>query len=96
MSSRGSFLGSGVILLVVALVPSALIAGSVLVSNPVWQFLGPQPVVGVVPNYGGIGLPGAPFHATGRVTSIVVDPTADGNCGPSNNSACRIFVGTAG
>jgi len=35
---------------------------------------------------------GATFHATGRVTSIAVDPTG-GACG---GAACRIFVGTAG
>ena len=75
-----------------ALVSSPL-SGSV--SNPNWQFIGPQPIAGVQANYGGIKLDGS-FHATGRVTSIAVDPTGLDTCGPSMNSACRMFVGTAG
>ena len=39
-----------------ALLPSAVIAGSVLVSNPDWQFIGPKPILGVHANYGGAQL----------------------------------------
>jgi hypothetical protein len=54
--------------LLFALLPSAVIAGSVLVSNPAWQFIGPNPVLGVQANYGGVTLNGASFHASGGVT----------------------------
>jgi hypothetical protein len=70
-------------------------AGSVLVSNPSWQFVGPQSINGVLVRFGTAGV--LPLvSATGRVTSIAVDPTAAATCGPLGNSACRIFVGTAG
>jgi hypothetical protein len=57
--------------LVFALLPWAVIAGSVLVSNPAWQFIGPNPILGVHANYGRVTLNGASFHATGRVTSAL-------------------------
>jgi hypothetical protein len=86
MLQKRSLLGVVVAALPLMFLPSAAIAGSVLVSNPNWQFIGPKPIVGVQANYGGVVLTGASFAATGRVTSIVADPTTSG----------RIFVGTAG
>jgi hypothetical protein len=72
--------------------PLAAIAGSVLVNSPDWKFIGPEPIEGVQSNFGGVVL-GPSFDATGRVTAIAIDPTDVGTCG---NTACVIFVGTAG
>ncbi|HLW71122.1 MAG TPA: hypothetical protein VKS22_10940 [Candidatus Binataceae bacterium] len=60
-------------------------AGSALVSNPAWQFIGPKPIQNVTANFGGVQI-GQPFAATGRITAIAADPTTSG----------RLFVGTAG
>jgi hypothetical protein len=72
--------------------PLAAVAGSVLVNNPAWKFIGPNPIEGVQSNFGGVVL-GPGFDATGRVTAIAVDATDVGPCG---NTACVVFVGTAG
>lgn len=95
MSTKHPLLNAAASALLVALLSSAALAGSVLVSNPSWQFTGPQPIQGVQANFGGV-LVGGGFPATGRVTSIVVDSTGGGTCGASGNSVCRILVGTAG
>jgi hypothetical protein len=95
MSTKRLLLSAAVTLLLVTVPPLTMFAGSVLVSNPNWQFIGPQTIQGVQSNFGGV-LVGPSFPATGRVTSIAVDPTGGSTCGPSKNSACRILVGTAG
>lgn len=63
----------------------AALAGSVLVSNPSWSFVGPQPIQSAQTNFGGAPI-GSSFHATGRLTAIAMDPGTPG----------RFFVGAAG
>jgi hypothetical protein len=48
-----------------------------------WNFIGPEPMTGALPNFGG-PIPGATFHATGRVTALAVDPSG------------QIFLGATG
>ena len=85
MSTKHSLVGVPAMLLLLALLPAAGIAGSVLVSNPNWQFIGPQPIQGGQANFTGVPF-GPTFPVTGRITSIAVDPTTQGG----------IFAGTAG
>jgi hypothetical protein len=56
------------------------------VSPFLWDFIGPMPIFGAVPNFGGGFTGPALTSAAGRVTAIAADPTARG----------RVFVGTAG
>src|SRR5215510_1989605 len=51
---------------------------------PTWDFIGPQPMLDVLPNFGGV-IVGATFNATGRISAIAADPTTPG----------RLFVGAA-
>ena len=51
-----------------------------------WNFIGPLPILGGLPNFGGM-ITGAPLaNSQGRVTAVAADPTTPG----------RLFVGTAG
>ena len=98
MSRNSRAFGLVAIMALIAIWPSFGLTGSVLVSNPSWQFIGPRPIQGAQSNFGGtIVHPEVTFAVTGRVTSIAVDPTGGGTCGPGGTAgACRIFVGTAG
>src|SRR5262249_24939299 len=59
-------------------------AGSRHGLRPTWNFIGPQPMLNALSNFGG-GILGGPFSATGRITAIAADPTTPG----------RLFVGAA-
>ena len=59
-------------------------AGSRHGLRPTWNFIGPQPMLNALSNFGGV-IVGAPFSATGRITAIAADPTTPG----------RLFVGAA-
>lgn len=60
-------------------------AGANAAAAATWKFIGPQPMLNDLPNFGGpITGPALP-DATGRVTAIAIDPTVLG----------RFFVGTA-
>ena len=51
-----------------------------------WNFIGPLPILGGLPNFGGL-ITGAPLaNSQGRVTAVAADPATPG----------RLFVGTAG
>jgi hypothetical protein len=50
-----------------------------------WTFIGPQPILNALPNFGG-PIPGSTYHAGGRISAIATDPTTTG----------RIFIGGAG
>jgi len=50
-----------------------------------WNFIGPQPMLGEVANFGGVLLGGPIANATGRITALAVDPRTPG----------LIFVGAA-
>src|SRR2546422_6349765 len=52
--------------------------------RPTWQFIGPQPMLNALPNFGG-PIPGATFNATGRISALAADPSTPG----------RLFVGAA-
>ena len=52
--------------------------------KPKWKFIGPQPMLNALSNFGGAIL-GATFNATGRISAIAADPTTPG----------RLFVGAA-
>src|SRR5262249_59837991 len=52
--------------------------------SPTWKFIGPQPMLNALPNFGGV-IVGATFNATGRMSAIAADPTTPG----------RLFVGAA-
>ncbi len=52
----------------------------------VWDFLGPMPMLGDLPNFGGVITGPALSNATGRVSALAVDPITRG----------RLFAGTAG
>src|SRR5579883_2896312 len=60
---------------------AASVSGA-LGASPAWTFIGPQPILKEQANFGGM-LFGSGFNATGRVTSIGVDPSGN------------IYVGTA-
>jgi hypothetical protein len=51
--------------------------GSATDSRPTWQFIGPQPMLNALPNFGG-SIPGATFNATGRISALAADPTTPG------------------
>ena len=51
-----------------------------------WQFLGPQPMLNQLPDFGGAILGPPLANATGRLTALALDPRVAG----------RIFVGAAG
>lgn len=44
---------------------------------PVWQFIGPKPILNEQANFGGIIIPPAISSVTGRVTGIAADPLGD-------------------
>src|SRR5262249_17505219 len=52
--------------------------------QPKWNFIGPEPMLNALPNFGG-AIVGATFNATGRISAIAADPTTPG----------RLFVGAA-
>jgi hypothetical protein len=67
-----------------AMQPQGAPAG--IAPNLSWDFPGPLPMLGDLPNFGGI-ITGPPLsNATGRVSALAVDPATPG----------RLFVGTAG
>ena len=45
--------------------------------SPTWKFIGPQPMLNALPNFGG-AIVGAPFNATGRMSALAADPTTPG------------------
>ncbi len=51
-----------------------------------WTFIGPQPMLNVLPDFGGVVVGPALANATGRLTALALDPQVAG----------RIFVGAAG
>ena len=58
--------------------------------QPTWNFIGPQPMLNALSNFGGVILPIGngdlgKFSATGRISAIATDPTTPG----------RLFVGGA-
>jgi photosystem II stability/assembly factor-like uncharacterized protein len=58
--------------------------------SPTWNFIGPQPMLNALANFGGVILPIGngdlgKFSATGRIIAIATDPTTPG----------RLFVGAA-
>jgi hypothetical protein len=55
-------------------------------SEPGWNFIGPEPIAGEIPAFGGIAIGGALSSATGRVTAIEASPGVPG----------RLWVGTPG
>ncbi|HXN85456.1 MAG TPA: hypothetical protein VN867_05260, partial [Candidatus Binataceae bacterium] len=54
-------------------------------SSPQWNPIGPQPVANEIATFGGTPVGAALASATGRITSIAIDPTTQG----------RLFIGTA-
>jgi hypothetical protein len=55
-------------------------------SPPGWSFIGPEPIGGEIPAFGGVPIGAGLSSATGRVTAVAADSTAPG----------RLWVGTAG
>src|SRR5579875_594487 len=53
--------------------------------SPVWEFIGPKPILNEAANFGGIVIPPAISGVTGRITAIAANPK-DGNL---------VFVGAA-
>src|SRR5262249_59760717 len=52
--------------------------------QPKWNFIGPEPMLNTLSNFGG-AIVGATFNATGRMSALAADPTTPG----------RLFVGAA-